>query len=128
VNEDINEFVGEMKSSVKTIFNRLDKLEKDNESLKEITTILKVQQIQYSEQHELLTSMHENLVEINSTVKEQGKQIGELGNRVGHLEDDTKIDTRKIKKEIIYKILPSSIIGLGFGLLVAYLVWQFGWK
>lgn len=127
--------MGSVKENIKTLFkqdeelkDKTEKLEEGQKQLDKLTYILELQQGLNKEQTHTLNNINDNLVKLNGTVKTLETSVSDLSGRVVNLEEDGKIDTRVIKKELIYKILPSSIIGLGVGLLVAFLANKLGWN
>jgi predicted nuclease with TOPRIM domain len=129
------EFVGETKANIKTLFKqdeelkeKTEKLEEGQKQLDKLTYILELQQGLNKEQTHTLNNINDNLVKLNGTVKTLENSVGNLSGRVVSLEESGKIDTREIKKELIYKVLPGAIIGLGVGLLVAFLANKLGWN
>lgn len=126
-----DEFVGEAKANIRTLFKQdedmrheLDKLNENQQGLKEITIILKLQQQQYADQHELLGSMHSNLIELNGTVRTLQTDMDNVKNQVVNIQESSKFDMRKFMKEFTYKVLPTALGTL----LVAWILWKFHWS
>lgn len=125
------EFIGETRANIKTLFKKTDeieskiiKLEDGHKELMKISTILEMQQQLNKEQSKTLFYINENLIHLNETVKNLGDEVSNLNNRVEKLEDTGKFDIKEFNKELFYKVLPS-VLG---GLLLGYLGLKFGLK
>lgn len=125
------EFIGETKSNIKTLFksddeikDRIDKLEDGQKQLDKITYILESQQELNEKQTNTLSNINENLIKLNSTVNTLESSVGDLSSRVVSLEETGKFDFSKFSREFFYKVLPTALGTL----LVAWLLWKFGIK